>query len=521
MLAGVKMKNNKAFKKYMEKVEEYSANPSKSKQEECQKEASDLIRLGWVTPSMKAVYDFGIEKHRTMGQKDLTIEVYDKAYSMEIIMIQTYGIFIPKGAVKLLPGRKLIFDPHQPQMFSEDGVQKSNLFIKTKFLSFNQEKGNMIDSINWESYPNIKALFVNVFKKHDRMDYFANWLAYSFQTLGKAGTAIISKGVQGTGKGVIYEQIIQYAVGERYTTILENEALKSRFNGELENKIFVLANEIKADFREGNTVYERLKMYVTDSHIRFEEKNTKARMIKNFFNIWFHSNNDIPLQIQGSDRRYTVFNTSGKKLEQVSEELGYEHIKFYIEAIKRERDNFIFDLMRLKYDMHKATKPMHTIEKEMIYEASMTKLEVLCDKIKKYDIDYFVEPIEVFYDSEESEKQMIELRLMKLDSPTDFIKELKIQFDGNHIKANMLVSLYKIFVKDTDTNTTVGRQFNKHFTPTKQKKIIGKNFRYRAIDEDRKVVFADEIPVEIEEADGTIKNTVINRMNGANDMNSY
>jgi len=221
------------------------------------------------------------------------------------------------------------------------------------------------------------------------MNYFINWLAYGMQTLSKTGTAIVSKGVQGTGKGVIYELIIQYMIGSKYTTLLDNEGLKSRFNGELENKLFVLANEIKADFREGNTIYERLKMYVTDSSIRFEEKNTKARTIPNFFNMWFHSNNDVPLQIQGSDRRYTVFNTKSRKLTEVSEELGYEHISDYIKAIQNERDNFIYDIMSLKYDKYQATTTLQTVEKELIYEASMSKIEVLSDKLKKLDIVYF------------------------------------------------------------------------------------------------------------------------------------
>jgi len=516
------MKNNKIFSSYLESKRKYQEAPTNAKLEECKKEVGILIREGWVTPSMKGVYDLAKEKHTTMGQKDLSIDIYDKSYSMEAILVETYGAFLPKYAVKQLPVKKLIFNPHKPQSFTEDGIKKGNLFIKSKFLSFSQESEPMIDVMPWGKYPNIKALFKNVFKDQNRMDYFVNWLAYGFQTLEKAGTAIISKGVQGTGKGVIYEQIIQYAVGERYTTLLENEALKSRFNGELENKLFVLANEIKADFREGNTIYERLKMYVTDSHIRFEEKNTKAQTIPNFFNIWFHSNNDIPLQIQGSDRRYTVFNTSSKKLETISDELGYEHIKFYIKEIIKERDGFIFDIMKIKYDISKATKPMPTEEKEMIYEASMSKLEILCDKIKKYDIEYFREPIEIFYESPEMSDHAVELKMLQLEGHLDFIKELNKQFNGNFITTKMLEMLYRILVKPNETANIVGRQFGKHFKPTILKKIDNKTFRYRHIDEDKEVIFKDEYPLEVEELDGTVKSKGMRNRNVVSDhMDDY
>jgi len=283
------------------------------------------------------------------------------------------------------------------------------------------------------------------------------------QTLKKTQTAIISKGIQGTGKGVIYEQIIQYMVGEKYTTLLENEALKSRFNGELENKLFVLANEIKADFREGNTSYERLKMYITDSQIRFAEKNTKARTIPNFFNIWFHSNNDVPLQIQGSDRRYTVFNTKSKKLIEVSEELGFEHISNYIEAIKNERDSFIYDIMSIKYDKYQATTPLQTEEKELIYEASMSRIEVLSDKLKKHDIAYFQDIIEDFYQSGELQGVSMDLSKLGINNPVEFTREIQIQMNGNYIKNELSKVLYKIFVNENETDRKIGLQFNKYF----------------------------------------------------------
>ena len=258
------MKKNKEFNLLLELTRKYEVNPTKAQKEEVQSEVARLINNGWATPSLRVVFDFGIEKYRTMGLNSLETVVYDKDKSVRIILRQTYGIFLPKGAIDLIQGKRLVFNPHKPISYSDDGIKYANLFIKNRFLSFNQ-KGKRINNIDWGKYPNIAPLFENVFKRLDRMNYFVNWLAYGFQTLSKTGTAIISKGSQGTGKNVIYEQIVQYAIGERYTTLLENEALKSRFNGELENKLFVLANEIKADFREGNTAYERLKMYVTDS----------------------------------------------------------------------------------------------------------------------------------------------------------------------------------------------------------------------------------------------------------------
>jgi len=267
--------------------------------------------------------------------------------------------------------------------------------------------------------------------------------------------------------------------------------LKSRFNGELENKLFVLANEIKADFREGNSTYERLKMYVTDKEIRFEDKNIKARTIPNFFNIWIHSNNDVPLQIQGSDRRYTVFNTKSIKLTEVSKELGYEHISDFISQVKKERDGFLFDVMSLKYDMAMATSPLATEEKELIYEASMSKIEILSDKLKKQDIEYFEDNLEDFFDSDDSDKDDFREIRNSFNNHRDFIKKLSLELKCNYLTNELSRHLYRIFINAKESNISIGKQFNKHLGKAKQQWHNGGNIKYRVIDKDKDVVFGE------------------------------
>ena len=482
------MKKNREFKKFLELKDKYRTQPSKSLLEEIQEEVGILISKGWATPSLQIVYDFGIEKYRTIGLDSIEYTIYEKDKSIRILLQQTYGRFLPKTPLSYISGKRLVFEPHKPIKYSVNGVAYANLFIKNCFLSFNPQ-GRRVDYVNWNRYKNITPLFENVFKTKERMNYFINWLAYGLQTLTKARTAIISKGVQGSGKGVIFEKIIQHAIGKNYTTIIENEALKSRFNGELENKLFVLANEIKSDFREGNSTYEKLKMYVSDSEIRFEEKNIRARTIPNFFNIWFHSNNDVPLQIQGSDRRYTVFNTKNRKLTEVSQELGYEHISDYIKAIEEERDNFIYEIMSLKYDSILASTPFHTEEKELIYEASMSKMEVLSDKLKKKSIEYFQDIIEEFYQSVEYDNLIEDFQKLNITSPRNFIIELQKQMNGNYIRNDIAKLLYKICVNESETDRKIGLQFNKYFGKADHKKLDGKTLKYRKIDRDKDVNF--------------------------------
>ncbi len=166
------------------------------------------------------VYDLGIEKYRTIGLESLDYKTYDKDKTMRMILKKTYGEFLPKSAIEYISCKEMVFNPHKPLNFTVDGVEYANLFIKSKFLSFNP-KGKRINKINWGKYKAITPLFENVFKTRERMDYFVNWLAYGFQTLSKTRVAIVSKGIQGTGKGIIFKHIIQYAIGEKYTTVVD------------------------------------------------------------------------------------------------------------------------------------------------------------------------------------------------------------------------------------------------------------------------------------------------------------
>jgi len=507
---------NQRFEEFkVMKHDYYQGDKTKSKKEEIQAVVTKLISDGWATETMKIVYDFGIEKYRTIGLNSLTYTVYEKDKTIRVLLKQTYTEFLPKNALDYVCGKNLVFEPHEPLDYELDGMPYSNLFIKSRFLSYSPPRGKRIASIDWNKYRAISALFDNVFKTKDRKDFFINWLAYGFQTLKKSRTAIVSKGIQGTGKGVIFERIIQYAIGANYTTVLENEALKSRFNGELENKLFVLANEIKADHREGNNTYERLKMYIADTELRFEDKNIKARTIPNYFNMWFHSNHDVPLQIQGSDRRYTVFNTKSKKLTTVSDELGYEFISEFLKDVDLERDDFIYDIMSLKYDEVKATTPLTTEEKELIYEASMNKIDILSDKLKKKDLEWLADGVYDLYESSDINDETREIK-REFDTPTAFIAELSKQLKGNYLTNGMGQFLYKIFVNETAKDRKIGLQLNSKLGKATLKNLNGNRFKYRKIDNDKDVTFVDNVDIQYEDKNGNIEQVVTLSIKGRN-----
>ena len=408
-----------------------------------------------------------------------------------------------------IKSRYLIFEPQKGFEWQQNGFTYRNTYIESNIsLESRRERKKGLKRINkdlsfLEKYPHINALLNNICNKKQNLEYFINWLSFIFATKRKTGTAILFRGIQGTGKGVFWEQILTYFFGENYTQILDNDTLKSNFTPSgLEKSLFVLANEIKGDFRDGNAMYEKIKMYISDPTLRIEEKGLQTYYANNNFNMIFFSNNDIPLQIQGSDRRYTVFQTKSQTLGELAENEFSETLDEFIAHIKDERDEFLKDLVCFEYDIQRARVCLNTNEKERIYRASMTKIEILSDKCKKLDDEFFENDVcEILENTEDEEKKKLYnkykiciIQNNDLLTIQNLIQQMR-DFALKHrsFQNNYLCFLYCVFVDKNANQTKIGTSLNSHFGKSVNKRIGDKIIRIREIEEFKEDNFLNKI----------------------------
>lgn len=468
-----------------------------------------LLADGYITRNTKCVYDVSKEKYTLLLLDTQDVKPKEKTETIEKIAMATYGV-LPKNWRTLIPTVELVFDPHKEEHYIANGIKHQNAYIPTKFLSYWKEKDlldsvDQLDKVDFSKYPHIHALLKNLFMSDDRVDYFVNWLSYIADTKNKTGVAIILRGIQGTGKGVLWEQLICRLVGEKYTIQINNDMLKNHFNGFLENKLFINPNEIKGEFKDGNTIYEKLKEWITDPYINLDDKHTKVKKTKNYFNMIMFSNNDVPLQIQGSDRRYTVYETKNRTLKDVAEkDFKYNHIKYFINGVKKEVDGFLTDLVRYKYDISKATVAQDTEEKQRIYHASMTKAEILADKIREKDLSYFMHEIEERAELDEDlfmelYKDCKDLTIIQFEDTNGYIDKnssiekmtenlidkLKDGFKKDVLENSIFIFLYKLFVDDTLKSNAIGSRLNKHFN----KSYVLDKKRLRSLGQNQEIPF--------------------------------
>jgi hypothetical protein len=352
-----------------------------------------------------------------------------------------------------IPTRTIKFEPSKPsEYWSESEMfEVFNMFQESQTL---RKRGKVppVKEIAWHRVPHIEATFNNVFPEKEHRDYFVNWLGYILQRREKARTAVISLGAtQGVGKGTIWETIIEYAVGSHYTLEIGNEDLKSQFNGLFEGKLFVLANEIKGDFRDGNSIYAKLKRAIADKNMIVENKKVNKYQVENYLNFWFNSNEELPVQIDKQDRRYSVFPTSTIKLDHIADvKFGLTPSAFKKKIIE-ERDTFLDMLMGLVIDEQKATTPLETEAKKRVIEGSTPKKTLLKEAILSKDMEDLETAV-----VDASEDEAIASIMAKFGGVDGFLTELKKELSANYLSNPVFTALYRAYVDHTHSSRKIG-----------------------------------------------------------------
>jgi len=132
------------------------------------------------------------------------------------------------------------------------------------------------------------------------MDYFDNIFQRPW---AKTQVAILLQGVEGCGKGTIFDTIrAVMGDGVSYQTGKPNQDLFSRFSVGFKNKVFVQIDEAKDLFVQD----DQIKNVITASTTEFEDKNVKPYTLDLHANLVVTTNNRHPVKISQKDRRWVV-----------------------------------------------------------------------------------------------------------------------------------------------------------------------------------------------------------------------
>ena len=174
--------------------------------------------------------------------------------------------------------------------------------------------------------PTIQKVLDNAVGSPETQEAFLNWLACIARG-HKMPTMWILNGIEGTGKGVIVNDILAPILGMTMHsgTI---RMLRDRFNDYLEGKLLVVLQELQlADDRDAQELNAVLKHYTGDRRIEIEAKFKGKRMID--FLASFLATTNQPSQavlLSESNRRYCFSDCAERKLAEVMTPAEFEQI---------------------------------------------------------------------------------------------------------------------------------------------------------------------------------------------------
>jgi len=275
------------------------------------------------------------------------------------------------------------YNPLQKKRFYKIGDNwYFNTFTPTEYMNFTEEPTSTPKTI----LSLIKHL-VNY--NEERFNFFINWLAYYWATFKRPLHAIVLKGEQGAGKGIFANDVITPLFGEEQVAIITNDTLDNKFKGDyMLNKSFFIFEEVsKGDVKSNKNIKEFIKLVITNEEFSMDKKNEKGIKGKITAPSIFFTNEAKFLEIEPSDRRFSVFLTGGKIVE--TDFLGYGTYEALAEQIKRELPDFARYLYNYPVDIDLIKLPMDTPEKEAVIHLTSNSFQKFLYALKNKDLEFF------------------------------------------------------------------------------------------------------------------------------------
>ena len=142
-------------------------------------------------------------------------------------------------------------------------------------------------------------------------EYVINFLAHLVQRPAElTRTALVFKGAQGTGKGTLFFWFANKIIGAKYYYTTADITNITVNNDHLNGKLLINLDEASAaETYAGSSLF---KNKITEPRITLVNKYVKPFEVENYGRYIFFSNQDNPVKIENTDRRYVIFKTSDK-----------------------------------------------------------------------------------------------------------------------------------------------------------------------------------------------------------------
>lgn len=277
----------------------------------------------------------------------------------------------------IVPEWNIEFDPRETKVIDEQ-KQWVNLYKPTQYLRAEYLAPRPVPK-------NIDRILTSICVDETTKQQFLNWLAYIFQTRKKAKTAWVFHGVEGTGKGLLFEKILSPLFGHDYCREVTIGQFEEKYNDFLEQSLFVMVDEVKVRNDEhGSAVMDKLRNVITEDNIEIRAMRRGAAKRRSFVNLILATNHPDPIKLTAGDRRYNVAPAQEHRLFLTEEE---------VDAIDGELFDFAACLAHFQVDEAAIRTPLGNESKELMMRAAESTAERIFRALREGDLDFFLDQL--------------------------------------------------------------------------------------------------------------------------------
>jgi hypothetical protein len=221
----------------------------------------------------------------------------------------------------------------------------------------------------------------------DKNGFFLKWLANIVKDPdNKSDIGILFRAVGkflaeggGEGKNIFFEWFGYKVLGDKYYLgIADNANLYDAFNSMFEGILLCFIDE--ATGRDNHTQSDKLKAKITSRKTLINRKNMPQYVISDYCRYAFASNNFNPLRVGAGDRRFSAFDVSAEKRNNIA---YFENLS---KAMSDERVALAFYQYLLRY-VDTYSSPVHFQRNRPITKAYVSLRQANAPLITKWIVD--------------------------------------------------------------------------------------------------------------------------------------
>ena len=231
-----------------------------------------------------------------------------------------------------------------------------------------------------------KVMFHALGANEEAFERFTNWLGHIAQKRVKSRTAWIIHGTQGTGKGMLFTDILTPLFGDENCSSKQMDNIEDQFNSWTANKLMILLDDFSInESKNPEALDAKIKHLITEQNSTQRAMHTDQMNVESFVNLIISSNKYTIVNIPKDDRRYNVAPRQETKILKT-----YPNLLLEKETIPGELPAFAKYLQQIKVDTQAIVYCWNNAAKKRLQQSSQTTVEEFVDNFRSGNLEYFM-----------------------------------------------------------------------------------------------------------------------------------